>query len=138
MEESIGGTGVSEESGDGRQPSGALIAVNIGKSVLEGPRDRHRLAKVVRLESGKSESSVAPGCGRVVKISPFAEKPATASMLANVPRTVSAYYTEVPANPTYPVNSSNPHGWVSPFHCGLNQGPIVLLSKTIIAVYYGD
>jgi hypothetical protein len=29
-------------------------------------------------------------------------------------------------NPTYPVNSSNPYGWVSPWHCGLNQGPIVL------------
>jgi hypothetical protein len=30
-------------------------------------------------------------------------------------------------NPTYPVNSSNPHGWVSPWHCGLNQGPIVFM-----------
>jgi hypothetical protein len=30
-------------------------------------------------------------------------------------------------NPTYPVNSSNQHGWVSPWHCGLNQGPIVLM-----------
>jgi hypothetical protein len=30
-------------------------------------------------------------------------------------------------NPSYPVNSSNPHGWVSPWHYGLNQGPIVLM-----------
>jgi len=30
-------------------------------------------------------------------------------------------------NPTYPVNSNNPPGWVSPWHCGLNQGPIVLM-----------
>jgi hypothetical protein len=30
-------------------------------------------------------------------------------------------------NPTYPKNSSNPHGWVSPWHFGINQGPIVLM-----------
>ena len=30
-------------------------------------------------------------------------------------------------NPTYPDKSGNPHGWVSPWHFGLNQGPIVLM-----------
>ena len=30
-------------------------------------------------------------------------------------------------NPTYPVTSANPHGWVSPWNYGLNQGPIVLM-----------
>jgi len=30
-------------------------------------------------------------------------------------------------NPTYPVTSSNPNGWISPWHYGLNQGPIVLM-----------
>ena len=30
-------------------------------------------------------------------------------------------------NPTYPVKSNNPSGWVSPWHYGLNQGPIVLM-----------
>jgi hypothetical protein len=30
-------------------------------------------------------------------------------------------------NPTYPVESSNSCGWVSPWHYGLNQGPIVLM-----------
>ena len=30
-------------------------------------------------------------------------------------------------NPTYPVKSGNPYGWVSPWHYGLNQGPIVLM-----------
>jgi hypothetical protein len=30
-------------------------------------------------------------------------------------------------NPTYAVKSSNPYGWVSPWHYGLNQGPIVLM-----------
>ncbi len=30
-------------------------------------------------------------------------------------------------NPTYPVASGNPHGWVSPCHFGLNEGPTVLM-----------
>ncbi len=30
-------------------------------------------------------------------------------------------------NPTYPGKSHNRHGWVSPWHFGLNQGPIVLM-----------
>ena len=30
-------------------------------------------------------------------------------------------------NPTYPEKSSNPFGWVSPWHYGLNQGPIILM-----------
>lgn len=30
-------------------------------------------------------------------------------------------------NPSFPVESGNPFGWVSPWHYGLNQGPIVLM-----------
>lgn len=30
-------------------------------------------------------------------------------------------------NPTFPEESGGEHGWVSPFHFGLNQGPIVLM-----------
>ena len=30
-------------------------------------------------------------------------------------------------NPTYPNTSGAPYGWVSPWHFGLNQGPIVLM-----------
>jgi hypothetical protein len=30
-------------------------------------------------------------------------------------------------NPTYPVKMSNKYGWVSPWHFGINQGPIVLM-----------
>jgi hypothetical protein len=30
-------------------------------------------------------------------------------------------------NPTYPMKSNNPSGWVSPWHYGLNQGPIILM-----------
>ena len=30
-------------------------------------------------------------------------------------------------NPTFPEKSGNPQGWVSPWHFGLNQGPIILM-----------
>ena len=30
-------------------------------------------------------------------------------------------------NPTYPATSGNPYGWVSPWHYGINQGPIIPL-----------
>jgi hypothetical protein len=30
-------------------------------------------------------------------------------------------------NPTFPDPSGSPIGWVSPHHCGLNQGPIVAM-----------
>ena len=30
-------------------------------------------------------------------------------------------------NPTYPAASGNPYGWVSPWHYGINQGPIIPL-----------
>ncbi len=30
-------------------------------------------------------------------------------------------------NPTYPEKGRNPNGWVAPWQCGLNQGPIILM-----------
>jgi len=30
-------------------------------------------------------------------------------------------------NPIYPAASGNPHGWVSPWHFGLNEGPTILM-----------
>ena len=30
-------------------------------------------------------------------------------------------------NPTYPAASGNPHGWVSPWHVGINEGPTILM-----------
>jgi len=30
-------------------------------------------------------------------------------------------------NPTYPEKGGRPHGWVTPWHFGLNQGPIVMM-----------
>ncbi len=43
-------------------------------------------------------------------------------------KTVNAYGFKAAYNPTYPVEPGNPYGWwVSPWHVGLNQGPIVLM-----------
>ncbi|MEO8626905.1 MAG: glucoamylase family protein [Betaproteobacteria bacterium] len=39
----------------------------------------------------------------------------------------SAYGFEASFNATYPDPSNNAHGWVSPWHFGINQGPIVLM-----------
>ena len=40
----------------------------------------------------------------------------------------NSYGFKASFNPTHPGNSDNPHGWwVSPWHFGLNQGPIVLM-----------
>ena len=30
-------------------------------------------------------------------------------------------------NPAYPATAGNPHGWVSPWHFGLNEGPTILM-----------
>ena len=39
----------------------------------------------------------------------------------------SPYGFDASFNPTYPDNSANLHGWVSPWIFGLNQGPILLM-----------
>jgi hypothetical protein len=39
----------------------------------------------------------------------------------------SPYGFDASFNPTYPETSRNPHGWVSPWVFGLNQGPIILM-----------
>ena len=39
----------------------------------------------------------------------------------------NSYGFKATFNPTYPDKSTNPYGWVSQWHYGLNQGPIVLM-----------
>ena len=39
----------------------------------------------------------------------------------------SPYGFDASFNPTFPEKQRNPHGWVSPWIFGLNQGPIVLM-----------
>ncbi len=40
-------------------------------------------------------------------------------------KTGNPYGFKATFNPTYPEKSGHPHGWVSPWHYGINQGPIV-------------
>lgn len=42
-------------------------------------------------------------------------------------KTNNPYGFKANFNPTYPEKTTNPYGWVSPDHCGLNQGPIILM-----------
>ena len=43
-----------------------------------------------------------------MKISPFAGKPAETSMLVNVPKLITAYYTEVPnTTADFPIDKNN-------------------------------
>ena len=39
----------------------------------------------------------------------------------------SSYGFDASFNPTYPETSRHPHGWISPWIFGLNQGPIILM-----------
>jgi hypothetical protein len=38
-----------------------------------------------------------------------------------------AYGFKSTFNATFPCNTTNPHGWVSPWHYGINEGPVVLM-----------
>jgi hypothetical protein len=42
-------------------------------------------------------------------------------------KAVHPYGFKATFNPTYPGNAGSACGWVSPWHFGLNQGPIVLM-----------
>jgi hypothetical protein len=40
---------------------------------------------------------------------------------------LTSYGFKASFNATYPRGPDDPHGWVSPFHYGINQGPIILM-----------
>jgi len=44
----------------------------------------------------------------------------------------NAYGFKATYNPTYPNKSGRPYGWVSPWHFGLNQGPIVMMIENYL------
>jgi len=39
----------------------------------------------------------------------------------------TAYGFKATFNPTFPDHGHNPHGWVSPYHFGINEGPVALM-----------
>lgn len=78
---------------------------------------------------GPDDGTLAPWA--VVASVPFAPEivlPAIRYFTHDVKLKVGkAYGFTASFNPTYPDKSHNPYGWVSPWHFGLNQGPIVCM-----------
>ena len=74
---------------------------------------------------GPDDGTVAPW--GVVASLPFAPEivlPAIEHMVHDLGLNGNPYGFKATFNPTYPEKSGNPNGWVSPWHYGLNQGPI--------------
>jgi hypothetical protein len=78
---------------------------------------------------GPDDGTIAPWA--VVASLPFAPEIVTDTVRHAIERLDlkrrSSYGFDASFNPTYPDTSRNPHGWVSPWIFGLNQGPIILM-----------
>jgi hypothetical protein len=78
---------------------------------------------------GPDDGTLAPWA--VVSSLPFAPEivlPAIDYYINQVKLTeTNSYGFKATFNPTYPDKSANPHGWVSPWHYGLNIGSIILM-----------
>ena len=78
---------------------------------------------------GPDDGTIAPWA--VVASLPFAPEivlPAIEHCIHELKLTaLNPYGFKATFNPTFPVKSGNPYGWISPWHYGLNQGPIVLM-----------
>ena len=78
---------------------------------------------------GPDDGTIAPWA--VVASLPFAPELVTDTVRHAIERLDlkrrSSYGFDASFNPTYPDTSRNPHGWVSPWIFGLNQGPIILM-----------
>ena len=75
---------------------------------------------------GPDDGTIGPWA--VVASLPFAPEivlPAIKYLVHEVDlKTGNPYGFKATFNPTYPDKSGNPHGWISPWHYGINQGPI--------------
>ena len=78
---------------------------------------------------GPDDGTIAPWA--VVASLPFAPEivlPAIDYLVHQVDLKMgNPYGFKATFNPTYPDKSGNPYGWVSPWHFGINQGPIDLM-----------
>jgi len=78
---------------------------------------------------GPDDGTIAPWA--VVASLPFAPEivlPVLDYCIHDIKLTESNRYGfKASFNPTYPSVSGNPHGWVSPWHFGLNEGPTILM-----------
>ena len=110
-----------------------------GLSASEGPGpDAIKIAGIERqffdyvgrgVPHGPDDGTIAPWA--VAASLPFAPEivlPALDYCIHDVKLTESnPYGFKASFNPAYPAASGNPHGWVSPWHFGLNEGPTILM-----------
>lgn len=105
---------------------GPLAYVSDRKAILP----QHDIAGCRGAEpNGPDDGTIAPWA--VVASLPFAPEivlPAIDYCVHEVKLTAAnPYGFKATFNPTHPDESSNPYGWISPWHYGLNQGPIILM-----------
>lgn len=107
-----------------------------GLTASDGPGPGSRVANGVRQEffgyaargvpDGPDDGTIGPWA--VVASLPFAPEivlPSIDYLVHEVNLKVgNPYGFKATFNPTYPGRSANPHGWVSPWHYGINEGPI--------------
>lgn len=83
---------------------------------------------------GPDDGTIAPWA--VVASLPFAPKivlPAIDHFIHDLKlKRKNPYGFKATFNPTYPYKAGHPYGWVSPWHYGLNQGPIVLMIENYL------
>ena len=80
------------------------------------------------MPDGPDDGSIAPWA--VVASLPFAPEivlPTLEYFERLKLREKTPYGFKATFNPTYPAQSGDPQGWISPWHYGLNQGLIVLM-----------
>ena len=95
----------------------------------EGKKHRYFDYKGRGVPYGPDDGTIAPWA--VVASLPFAPEivlPAINYLVNEVKLKVgNPYGFKATFNPTYPHKSKNPYGWVSPWHYGINQGPIITM-----------
>ena len=109
-----------------------------GITASEGPgcvtrnvkgRERRFFGYLARgVPDGPDDGTIAPWA--VVASLPFAPElvlPALQHFDDRNLRVTNTYGYKATFNPTFPGESADAQGWVSPWHLGLNQGPIVLM-----------
>jgi hypothetical protein len=77
---------------------------------------------------GPDDGTVAPW--GVIASLPFAPDivlPTMQHLWRRRPDAKHRYGLRTTYNPTFPASDGSADGWVSPYHCGLNQGPIVVM-----------
>ena len=118
----------------------ALRQILLGDHLKRRPGTKHRLGGhgvkrtfydyVARgVPFGFNDGTLAPWA--VVASLPFAPEIVLPTIqnyeVYNSWKKAGQYGYKATFNPTFPVQPNHEHGWVSPYHFGINQGPIVLM-----------